>query len=137
MSYLTNQDAQKDDKYFDKFIFNSKPKQYKCAFCNKVFTERKNLLVHERRRLQCRSRTCSTLGLVRRIEMVHVVVPIDEQSQENKQGFIKNHRHVARCLGRLRLPPRQLTNTNTNNQGTHKQRHCQHGLAALVSFSWL
>ena len=49
MSYLTNQDAQKDDKYFNKFILNSKPKQYKCAFCNKVFTERKNLLVHERR----------------------------------------------------------------------------------------
>ena len=53
MSYLVNQDAQKGDECLPKFITNpkkhTKPELFKCTFCNKVFTERKNLLVHERR----------------------------------------------------------------------------------------
>ena len=53
MFYLTNQGAQKSGEHSSEFITiskgHSRPKLFKCAFCNKNFKERKYLLVHERR----------------------------------------------------------------------------------------
>ena len=46
MSYLTKQDTQEDYKLKKG---DAKPELFKCTFCNKIFTERKNILVHERR----------------------------------------------------------------------------------------
>ena len=46
MSYLTKQDAPESYKLKKE---DTKPELFKCTFCNKVFTERKNILAHERR----------------------------------------------------------------------------------------
>ncbi len=46
MSYLAKQDAPGSYKLKKE---DTKPELFKCTFCNKVFTERKNILVHERR----------------------------------------------------------------------------------------